>query len=130
MTSNQLHPNGVLPGGNAFVLGEKAYTVRNAGLGTFLSRLTDEKIMDLLAFVDGHTMGRICMVSKVLYVFGHVDNLWRDLVLLQTNGKHINFTRSWKETYSTMHSKLPIPTIIPLKVKGFFSQYLFHHFLC
>ena len=127
-----LHPNGVLPEGNAYVLGMDPRTVRNQGLGSFFSRMTDEQLMDLLAYVDGKTLGRLCMVSKVLYVFGHVDNLWRDLVLLQTLGKGIAFTRSWKETFASMHAATShtVPVIQPIRVKHFFSQFLFHHFLC
>lgn len=128
--TSQLHPNGVLPEGNAFVLGVDARRVRNAGLGSLLSRLSDEQIMDLLSFVGGYSLGKLCLASRVLYVFAHVDNLWRDLVLLETKGVGIGFCRSWKETFASLHSSTPIPVIKPIKVAGFFSQHLFHHFLC
>lgn len=126
------HPNGILPGGNAFVLGDKAYEVRNQGLGMF-RRFSDEFLLDLFAFIDGQSLGRLCQVSRALYLFAHVDNIWRDLVLLRTGGQSVNFLRTWKETFAAQFlcgRKALVPIVRPLRVKGFFSHHLFHHWLC
>lgn len=131
------HPNGILPGGNAFVLGDRAFEVRNQGLGPFFRRLSDEFLVEMLAFVDGQSLGRLCQVSRALYLFAHVDNVWRDLVLLMTGGQGIAFLRTWKETYAShfisksgVDRREDVQLVRPIKVKGFFSHHLFHHWLC
>jgi hypothetical protein len=125
------HPNGVLPGGNAFIAGPSAMITRYNGLGS-LSKLTDEQLADWLTYLDGVTLGKLSRVSKVLYVFSQLETLWRDLVLLHTKGKHINFIRSWKITYAALIAPTKVPSIpsSPIKVKSFYSEYLFHQWLC
>lgn len=129
MTIRQ-HPNGVLPEGNMFLCTGNPMAVRTNGLGRLFSKLSDETISELVAYLDGISLAKLAMTSKVLYIFAHVEPLWRDLTLIYTKGKDIKFINSWKETYATMIAKHTVPTIIPLQIKGFYSQYLFQQWLC
>lgn len=54
---------------------------RHRGLGA-LSILNDEQLLSILSYIDGSTLGNGLVVSsRFLYVAGHHEELWRDLVL-------------------------------------------------
>lgn len=56
--------------------------VRHRGLGPLLRVLNDEQLLSILSFVDGPTLaGGVVTSSRFLYVAGHHEELWRDLVL-------------------------------------------------
>ncbi|KAL7550677.1 hypothetical protein ACHAWF_013894 [Thalassiosira exigua] len=75
------HPYGVLPHGNVHA-SSSGDAVRTRGLGPHLRRLNDEQISTVLSYVDGPSLGRgVAIASRFLYVFGHQDELWRDLTL-------------------------------------------------
>ena len=92
------HPYGALPYGNIHLAVPPASSspsplplppsswhpdiVRHSGLGPQLRRLNDEQLLNVLSFVDGPTLAAgVIPCSKFMYVSGHHEELWRDLVL-------------------------------------------------
>ncbi|KAL7531173.1 hypothetical protein ACHAXR_003885 [Thalassiosira sp. AJA248-18] len=56
--------------------------IRHRGLGHHLRQLNDEQVLTILSYVDGPTLASgIVATSRFLYVAGHHEELWRDLVL-------------------------------------------------
>lgn len=41
----------------------------------------DERMLDLMGFMDAPSLGRLASVSRALYVFAHVEELWKGLVV-------------------------------------------------
>ena len=41
----------------------------------------DERMLDLMGFMAAPCLGRLACVSRALYVFAHVDELWKGLVV-------------------------------------------------
>lgn len=41
-------------------------------------------MLDLLCFLDAPALGRLACVSRALYVFAHVEELWKTLVVQVT----------------------------------------------
>eukprot|EP00804_Cyclotella_cryptica_P022347 CCRYP_015915-RA/>CCRYP_015915-RA protein AED:0.15 eAED:0.15 QI:1372/1/1/1/1/1/2/1733/511 len=83
------HPYGALPYGNIHFAASTSSDderihpdhVRRSGLGQLCS-LSDEQLLEVLSFVDGPSLaGGIVLCSRFLYVAGHHEELWRDLVL-------------------------------------------------
>jgi len=82
------HPYGALPYGNIHLIehiGENRHLhpdhVRQFGLGS-LQQFNDEQVLNILSFVDGSSLaGGVVLASRFLYVAGHHEELWRDLVL-------------------------------------------------
>lgn len=84
------HPYGALPHGNVHLVapppspppGWHPDVVRRRGLGPLPRRLNDEQLLLVLSYVDGPTLaGGVVACSRFLYVAGHHEELWRDLVL-------------------------------------------------
>lgn len=83
------HPYGALPYGNIH-LAENVVDnrqqrhpdhVRQSGLGS-LRIFNDEQVLEILSFLDGPSLaGGVVTTSRFLYVAGHHEELWRDLVL-------------------------------------------------
>lgn len=38
-------------------------------------------MLDLMGFMDASSLGRLAPVSRALYVFAHVEELWKGLVV-------------------------------------------------
>ncbi|KAG0553571.1 hypothetical protein KC19_12G021800 [Ceratodon purpureus] len=122
------HSYGIQPLGNLF-LSTSGRNVRDVGLGT-LQVLNDETIIDILSNLDGRDLARLALVSKAFYVFAHQDSLWRNLVLDNYKGE-LGFQGCWKTTYlASLVPKYAGPPHLPLKVKDFYSDYLFQSWLC
>ena len=69
--------------------------------------------------------------SKALYVFSHMDELWKALVIARVGGAFC-FKGTWRDTYKTL-CREPCDAIsphVPIKVKGFYSDVLFQPWLC
>eukprot|EP00904_Undaria_pinnatifida_P004790 jgi/Undpi1/1440/HiC_scaffold_11.g04831.m1 len=137
------HPYGVEPLGNIFL--GRSSNCRPRGLGT-LAVFDDERMLDLMGFASARCLGRLACVSRALYVFAHVNDLWKGLVMqemarrpgqaVQTSGafwkttlQHINATPCGGVADGGSAPRAPHVPHIPLKVSGFFSDLLFqpHH---
>lgn len=38
-------------------------------------------MLDLMGFMGAHSLGRLAFVSRALYVYAHVEELWKTLVV-------------------------------------------------
>ncbi|GBG79440.1 hypothetical protein CBR_g29587 [Chara braunii] len=145
------HPLGVRPLGNLLFdvdAGERGvrHNVRDVGLGD-LAILSDATILDIVGHLSGRDLARLALVSKAFYVFCYQDDTWRALVVEELRGD-FRFAGSWRETYRTAKDpssyKLAAAyaadgrkkgnrdnfSLAPLRVKGFYSDYLFQSWLC
>ncbi|CAN0438463.1 unnamed protein product, partial [Ectocarpus fasciculatus] len=110
-------------------------------------------MLDLLCFLDAPALGRLACVSRALYVFSHVEELWKTLVvqeMARRPGQGVETRGGWKTTLQHIAvgrsaasddggggggsgadddgGGKSVPHV-PLKVSGFFSDLLFqpHH---
>mmetsp|Transcript_30325 Transcript_30325/g.76224 ORF Transcript_30325/g.76224 Transcript_30325/m.76224 type:complete len:512 (-) Transcript_30325:6-1541(-) len=126
------HPLGVKPLGNQYV--EQAVVpCRDSGLGT-LRCFDDPLLLTILMQLDAVDLCRLASVSKSMYVFSHTEDLWRNLVLDEFQGD-FQFDRSWKETFvGSWHRRhpeaAPLVKVSPISVQGFYSDLLFHAWIC
>ncbi|XVF55927.1 hypothetical protein PTKIN_Ptkin06aG0075100 [Pterospermum kingtungense] len=130
-SSNPLHSYGVQPLGNLY-FNPGSVNSRNTGLGN-LQILSDELVLEILGLVDGTHLGVLATVSKSFYVFTSHEPLWRNLVLDNLKGRFL-FNRSWKVTYiSTFYPSFDVSWnthFSGLRVRNFYSDYLFQSWLC
>ncbi|OVA07214.1 F-box domain [Macleaya cordata] len=124
------HSYGVQPVGN-FLLNSSSSNSRNTGLGN-LYFLSDELVLDVLGFLDCTHLGVLATVSKSFYIFCNHEPLWRNLVLDNLK-EGFSFNGSWKSTYvSTFRPSFALSNLgsSSLKVRDFYSDYLFQSWLC
>ncbi|GKU91088.1 hypothetical protein SLEP1_g5008 [Rubroshorea leprosula] len=124
------HTHGVQPLGNLY-LNPGSVNSRNTGLGN-LQTLTDELVLEILGLLDATHLGVLACVSKSFYVFSNHEPLWRNLVLDGLNGRFL-YDGSWKSTYITACNPLidfSRVLVSGLKVRDFYSDYLFQSWLC
>ncbi|CAI9097533.1 OLC1v1033983C1 [Oldenlandia corymbosa var. corymbosa] len=119
--------HGVQPLGN-FYLSTSSHNSRNSGLGN-LQPLTDELVLEILGLLDGIHLGVLSNVSKAFYVFCNHESLWRNLVLENCKGGFL-YNGTWRSTY--IHAIKPSFQLLDsgLKVRDFYSDYLFQSWLC
>ncbi|RZC84200.1 hypothetical protein C5167_046984 [Papaver somniferum] len=124
---------GVQPLGNFLLSSSSSNNSRNSGLGK-LYKLTDELVLDILGFLDGTDLGVLGTVSKAFYIFSNYEPLWRNLVLDNTNTNGFSFNESWKLTYVSILKPSFDMSILKgcesLRVRDFYSDYLFQSWLC
>ncbi|KAL6997883.1 Arginine-specific demethylase jmj22 [Sarracenia purpurea var. burkii] len=129
-TSALLHCHGVQPLGNLY-FNSSSRNSRDTGLGN-LQILTDELVLEILGFLSGTDLGGLSTVSKSFYVFCNHEPLWRNLVLETYNGAFW-FNGSWKSSfvgaYKPSFAVSNIGSSV-LKVRDFYSDYLFQSWLC
>ena len=155
------HPYGALPYGNIHLATDSNRHpdhVRHSGLGT-LRVLNDEQLLEVLSFVDGPSLaGGVVKCSRFLYVAGHHEELWRDLVLRRwgevgfdvpemhdgpADGKLSDkmvqqSSGCWKDICAFNHHKATTqsssqnqPTKhTPISIKGIYSDTFFRSWLC
>lgn len=124
------HAHGVQPLGNLY-LNPGSINSRNTGLGN-LQILTDELVLDILGFLGWTHLGVLAAVSKSFYVFANHEPLWRNIVLENLNGGFL-FNGSWKSTYiASCYPCFDVSKIgaSGLRVRDFYSDYLFQSWLC
>ncbi|KAK6942492.1 F-box domain [Dillenia turbinata] len=125
------HSYGVQPLGN-LLLSPNPTNSRNTGLGN-LQSLSDELVLEILEFLEGTHLGILATVSKSFYVFCNHEPLWRNLVLKNYKGGFL-FNGSWKSTFvaSSCNGSYDVSHAIQsgLKVRDFYSDYLFQSWLC
>ncbi|CAK9160835.1 unnamed protein product [Ilex paraguariensis] len=129
-TSAPSHSHGVQPLGNLF-FSPSFNNSRNTGLGN-LQTLSDELVLEILGFLDGTHLGILSTVSKSLYVFCNHEPLWRNLVLEKSIDGFL-YNGSWKNTYINAYkpsSDVLSVESMGLKVRDFYSDYLFQSWLC
>ena len=131
---NEKHPYGVLPAGNAYLCSPEEAMVRPKGLGLILAKLTDEALIELLAFLNANELSRCSACSRAFYVYAHHSDLWRDLTLRRWEGTPIEYQRSWKETYMIMGKRQMIvgneALHQPISVRGVYSNLLHRAWAC
>ncbi|KAE8715284.1 F-box protein [Hibiscus syriacus] len=125
------HSHGVQPLGNLY-FNPGSINSRNTGLGN-LQILSDELVLEILGLLEGTHLGVLATVSKSFYVFTSHEPLWRNLVLDNVEGRFL-YNRSWKVTYiSTFYPSFDVSRssrFSGLRVRDFYSDYLFQSWLC
>nr|XP_023878641.1 F-box protein At5g06550 [Quercus suber] len=124
------HTHGVQPLGNLYI-NPGSINSRNTGLGN-LQTLTDELVLDILGLLGGTHLGVLATVSKSFYVFTNHEPLWRNLVLENMNAGFL-YNGSWKSTYvAACYPSFDVSSVdvSGLRVRDFYSDYLFQSWLC
>lgn len=124
------HTHGVQPLGNLY-LNPGSVNSRNTGLGN-LQTLTDELVLEILAFLAGAHLGVLATVSKSFNIFANHEPLWRNLVLENLNDRLL-YNGYWKSTYIAAHYPsfdVSNISVSGLRVRDFYSDYLFQSWLC
>lgn len=119
--------HGVQPLGNLY-FSPSPYNSRNTGLGN-LQILSDELLLDILGLFEATHLGVLSTVSKSFYVFCNHEPLWRNLVL-EVYKDGFLYTESWRITYVKAYKPGTVVTSSGLKVRDFYSDYLFQSWLC
>lgn len=127
------HPYGVLPAGNAYFAEAGLLMVRVEGFGV-AHVLKDEAIVETLSFLNGRELAQLSSTSRVLYVFCHFSDLWRDLTLRFDNS-NVRFSSSWKQTYVQHHARMlnkcgDFFLHKPISVRGIYSNLLHRSWAC
>ncbi|GER33779.1 bifunctional arginine demethylase andlysyl-hydroxylase JMJD6 [Striga asiatica] len=125
--SARSHSHGVQPLGNLY-FSASSLNSRNAGLGS-LQILTDELVLDILGLLSGPDLGVLSTVSKSFYVFCSHEPLWRNLVLGSSENGFL-FNGTWKNTFVGAHKTSFEIVNSTVKVRDFYSDYLFQSWLC
>eukprot|EP00998_Keelungia_sp_KM082_P012646 NODE_900_length_1567_cov_24.363889_g889_i0.p1 GENE.NODE_900_length_1567_cov_24.363889_g889_i0~~NODE_900_length_1567_cov_24.363889_g889_i0.p1 ORF type:complete len:493 (-),score=53.83 NODE_900_length_1567_cov_24.363889_g889_i0:88-1485(-) len=110
-----VHPLGVKPLGNA------AGASRMRGLGSFQC-LTDDLIVDLLAWMPPVSLCRLSGASAALHAFANNEDHWRDLTVAAFGGNW-RWTGTWKHTYASK-VRPGIPRTAPVHIP-FCSDHLY-----
>lgn len=124
LSLNELHPYGVLPGGNRFF---GSSNIRPEEV------FPDTIWQQILGFCDAKCLGRVVQSSHYFYVAGHQPELWRDLVLRRCykEKQDIRIVRSsWRDTYLALFEKDSGDDHIPLPVSGVYSDEYYRSHLC
>ncbi|KAK4272643.1 hypothetical protein QN277_021166 [Acacia crassicarpa] len=123
------HTYWVQPLGNLY-LNTGSINCRDTGLGN-LHTLTDELVLEILGLLSGNDLGVLATVSKCFYVFTNHEPIWRNLVLENLSGG-FRYNGSWKSTYigACYPSYVSNIDVLNLKVRDFYSDYLFQSWLC
>ena len=124
------HTHGVQPLGNLYI-NPGSINSRNTGLGN-LQTLTDELVLDILGLLGGTHLGVLATVSKSFYVFTNHEPLWRNLVLENLNAGFL-YNGSWESTYvAACYPSFDVSSVgvSGLRVRDFYSDYLFQSWLC
>jgi hypothetical protein len=137
--SRTIHPYGVQPTGNAFLVTDPLILqAKGNGLG-ILSKLADEAILEICGHLSAVELSRLSTVSRMCYVFAMTSDLWRDLSLALLRGGSVKFYSTWRDTYvnTVMHQRahkekneLVIRPHVPIRVKGAFSNVLYRMWAC
>ncbi|CAA6662823.1 unnamed protein product [Spirodela intermedia] len=118
----------IQPLGNLLLAGDPSANIRHRGLGS-LFVLSDELLLDVLSLLPAGDLARLAAVSKSLYVFSTHDPLWRNLVLEDLRGDFL-FTSSWRSTYGSAAAGFMSPGGPAVRIRDFYSDYLFQSWLC
>jgi len=126
------HPYGVQPEGNRF-LNSGCDDCRDRGLGT-LARLPDSFLIDHL--LEDSYLGPVCLcrlsrVSRVFYVYCHVESIWR-WQYMRTFPASFQAILEEATLTSTLCWKSLVTRVphVALRMRGVYSDYLFHPWLC
>ncbi|KAI2507718.1 hypothetical protein MHU86_6717 [Fragilaria crotonensis] len=115
------HPYGCLPTGNIYLAESSCKQLP----------LSDEIWQQILGYTDGVTLGFVVQTCREFYVAGHQPELWRDLVLRESNGETLqNIGPSWKDTFVERRTKSKYPPHKPITISGFYSDFYYRTHLC
>ncbi|KAL0316038.1 UNVERIFIED_CONTAM: F-box protein [Sesamum radiatum] len=121
------HSHGVQPLGNLY-FSSSSINSRDTGLGN-LQALTDELILEVLGLLSGTELGVLSTVSKSFYVFCNHEPLWRNIVL-ETCKDGFLYKGSWRNTCVSAYRNSFDIVGSGIKVRDFYSDYLFQSWLC
>lgn len=128
-----VHPYGVKPEGNAIMdmFLKKVTPCRDKGLG-YMRVLPDSLLLNVLSYLDGKSLAKLSPCSKSLYVFSHHEDLWRTLTLTTYGSDWVYSKDGWKQTFRAKEMNVHPDTLShkPLKIEGFYSDYLFKTHIC
>ena len=126
------HPYGIEPYGNYYAVsmgvlpGVKGNT-RDSGLGR-LAGLPDDAVMGLLHYFDAEELCQLSAASRGSYVWAHLIDLWRALVLQRFGGAFV-WAGDWKSAFvatATAACGRRAPRRhTPLPLRGFYSDLLY-----
>ncbi|KAL0344860.1 UNVERIFIED_CONTAM: F-box protein [Sesamum radiatum] len=125
--SARSHSHGVQPLGNLY-FSSSSINSRDTGLGN-LQALTDELILEVLGLLSGTDLGVLSTVSKSFYVFCNHEPLWRNIVL-ETCKDGFLYKGSWRNTFVSAYRSSFDIVGSGIKVRDFYSDYLFQSWLC
>ncbi|XP_042017280.1 F-box protein At5g06550-like [Salvia splendens] len=125
--SAQSHSHGVQPLGNLYFSSSPTNS-RNTGLGN-LQIFTDELLLEILAYLSGTQLGVLSTVSKSFYVFCNQEPLWRNLVLDTCQNRFL-YKGTWKNTFVSSYKSSFNIVSSGVRVRDFYSDYLFQSWLC
>eukprot|EP01039_Chlorochromonas_danica_P009594 gene9594-10604_t len=137
----------ILPESNRLLDGKLKPCLRSQGLGPNLKKIRDNVLLDLLAFLDPASLARLSCSSRAFHLLADLDIVWRDIVLNATQGKGIDFTGSWKQTFVHMFHSIDHKPCHSTETDSetdskstteegtepsyiYYSDDLFHQFLC
>lgn len=120
------HPFGVRPSGNAFFA--DIPPIRSPGLGIW-SVVDDERVLELLSFLDAKDLSVLMQASCALYAFCNADDVWRTLTL-SAFGADWAYAYDWRTTYVRRATGRTGWSYCPIRVTGLFSDLLYKPHLC
>eukprot|EP01132_Coremiostelium_polycephalum_P004096 gene4096-5124_t len=126
------HPYGVKPKGNYYFdsLNLDFVDSRTLGLGSF-SIFEDNFIID---FLDHFTAKELCTVvnrlSKAFYIYVQEEEQWKMRCIDRFQDGEFVYHHSWQYTYKSNMDRFFKVEPVPITVKYFYSDYLFHIWRC
>ena len=93
--------------------------------------IDDDALLDMLSFLDAHSLARLSSVSRRFYVFCHHSELWRDLALMlcQARCLPVEFHGNWRDTVVLLLTGSQHPHS-PMQVQDVFSNALSRSWAC
>ncbi|KAF9984273.1 hypothetical protein BGZ65_000724, partial [Modicella reniformis] len=136
-TMSLQHPLGIKPLGNYYMDATKPDflgSCRSPSLGQ-ISRLTDEILVEILHLLPPQDLLNLGATSKVLYALTHLDDMWKNLTIEWFKGDWEWQDDSWRATFlkrsDPRYETLRIlQNREPMKLKTFYSDFLFQPFYC
>ncbi|KAM9968233.1 hypothetical protein ACTFIW_002670 [Dictyostelium discoideum] len=127
------HPFGVKPKGNFYFdsFNKDFVDSRKLGLGLFSvfeDNFIIDSILDLLSAEElTKTMN---LVSKAFYIYVQEEEQWKMRSINKFSDGEFKYQHSWQYTYKSNCDKSFSKEPVPIQVKYFYSDYLFHIHRC
>ena len=134
MFSSVQNPYGVKPLGNLFCQTADVLSKRSMSIGAF-AVIPEDILLNVLGLLTIEDVcGGLCLTSRVMYVYCHHSELWRDATLNRWPG-NFYYRTCWKDTYvlkllSERDATDSFVAHVPLKVEYMFSDLLHRSWAC
>jgi hypothetical protein len=131
--SSLQNPYGLKPLGNMFCEPADVISKRSKSIGS-LGRIPEDILLSILGFLTVCDVCTLSLVSKVLYVYCHHSELWRDATLNRWPGDFY-YRTCWKDTYvlKLLSERGDTGSFVPhrpLRVSYMFSDLLHRFWAC